>query len=131
MGGRVNTGRGTANSPLLTSRRVNLRPSPGLQDMKELMKKTTGSGCGNKFGIMLLPVYYHKNDSDPFRYFKRPKVMIDRKKSSLEAFLAYQIGNFIMKFFGAKEFVAKATPLPGEDENMDMSDVRSFISDDV
>ncbi|GJZ83310.1 O-acyltransferase WSD1-like protein [Tanacetum coccineum] len=81
---------------------VNLRPSPGLQDMKELMKKNSGSRWGNKFGIMLLPVYYHKNDSDPLQYLKRAKVMIDRKKSSLEAFLAYQFGYFIMKFFGAK-----------------------------
>nr|GEY46085.1 DNA replication licensing factor MCM3 [Tanacetum cinerariifolium] len=31
---------------------VNLRPSPGLQDMKELMKKNTGSGWGNKFEVV-------------------------------------------------------------------------------
>lgn len=81
---------------------VNLRPSPGLQDMKELMKKNSGLGWGNKFGIMLLPVYYHKNDADPLRYLKRAKAMIDRKKLSLEAFLSYQTGYFIMKFLGAK-----------------------------
>lgn len=81
---------------------VNLRPSPGLQDMKELMKKNAGSGWGNKFGIMLLPVYYHKNGSDPLQYLKRAKMMIDRKKLSLEAFLSYQLGNFIMSCFGAK-----------------------------
>lgn len=70
--------------------------------MKELMKKDTGLGWGNKFGIMLLPLYYHKNDSDPLQYLKRAKVMIDRKKLSLEAFLSYQTGYFIMKFLGAK-----------------------------
>nr|GEZ00207.1 F-box/FBD/LRR-repeat protein At1g13570-like [Tanacetum cinerariifolium] len=43
-----------------------LAKSPVLKkDMKELMKKNTRSGWGNKFSIMLLPVYYHKDDSDP------------------------------------------------------------------
>ncbi|KAI3695585.1 hypothetical protein L1987_78583 [Smallanthus sonchifolius] len=83
---------------------VNLRPSPGLQDIKELMKKNAGSGSGwgNKVGIMLLPVYYHRNGSDPLDYLKRAKMMIDRKKLSMEAFLSHQIGYFVMKFFGPK-----------------------------
>ncbi|XP_076940149.1 wax ester synthase/diacylglycerol acyltransferase 11-like [Bidens hawaiensis] len=81
---------------------VNLRPSPGLQDIKELMKKNVVSGWGNKVGIMLLPVYYHRNVSDPLQYLKRAKMMIDRKKLSMEAFLSHQIGYFVMKFFGVK-----------------------------
>ncbi|KVI10793.1 O-acyltransferase, WSD1, C-terminal [Cynara cardunculus var. scolymus] len=81
---------------------VNLRPSPGLQDIKELMKKNAGSGWGNKFGIMLLPIYYHRNGSNPLDYLKRAKMMIDRKKLSLEAFLSYQIGFFVMNHMGAK-----------------------------
>ncbi|KAL7593847.1 wax ester synthase/diacylglycerol acyltransferase 5 isoform X1 [Lactuca sativa] len=81
---------------------VNLRPSPGLQDMKELMKKNAKLGWGNKFGIMLLPIYYHKKGSDPLLYLKRAKKMIDRKKLSIEAFLSYQIGNFVMSWFGPK-----------------------------
>ncbi|KAI7745769.1 hypothetical protein M8C21_010837, partial [Ambrosia artemisiifolia] len=81
---------------------VNLRPSPGLQDIKELMKKNAGLGWGNKIGIILLPVYYHRNVSDPLQYLKRAKTMVDRKKLSLEAFLSHQIGHFVMKFFGAK-----------------------------
>ncbi|KAI7746962.1 hypothetical protein M8C21_001853, partial [Ambrosia artemisiifolia] len=38
------------------------------------------------------------------RAFKSPraKIMIDRKKLSVEAFLSHQIGHFVMKFFGAK-----------------------------
>ncbi|KAF5759193.1 putative O-acyltransferase, WSD1, O-acyltransferase WSD1 [Helianthus annuus] len=60
---------------------VNLRPSPGLQDIKELMKKNAGTaGWGNK----------------------RAKMMMDRKKLSMEAFLSHQIGYFVMKYFGAK-----------------------------
>ncbi|KAF5812398.1 putative O-acyltransferase, WSD1, O-acyltransferase WSD1 [Helianthus annuus] len=82
---------------------VNLRPSPGLQDIKELMKKNAaGTGWGNKIGIILLPVYYHRNGSDPLQYLKRAKTMLDRKKLSLEAVLSHQIGHFVMKFFGAK-----------------------------
>nr|XP_043621965.1 wax ester synthase/diacylglycerol acyltransferase 5-like [Erigeron canadensis] len=81
---------------------VNLRQSPGLQDIKELMKKNAGSGWGNKFGVMLLPVYYHKKCSDPLQYLKRAKMMIDQKKLSMEAFLSYQIGYFAMKYIGAK-----------------------------
>lgn len=81
---------------------VNLRPSQGIQEITELMKKNSGSRWGNKFGMMLLPIYYHKNGSDPLEYLKRAKKMIDRKKLSLEAFLSYQIGYFVMKCFGAK-----------------------------
>ncbi|KAI7735840.1 hypothetical protein M8C21_009755 [Ambrosia artemisiifolia] len=82
---------------------VNLRPSPGLQDMKELMKKNAGTtGWGNKVGIMLLPVYYHRNRSDPLQYLKRAKMMMDRKKLSMEAVLSHKIGYFVMKYFGAK-----------------------------
>ncbi|KAJ0759491.1 putative O-acyltransferase WSD1 [Helianthus annuus] len=82
---------------------VNLRPSPGLQDIKELMKKNAaGTGWGNKIGIILLPVYYHRNGSDPLQYLKRAKTMLDRKKLSLEAVLSHQIGHFVMKFLGAK-----------------------------
>lgn len=70
--------------------------------MKELMKKNAKLGWGNKFGIMLLPIYYHKKGSDPLLYLKRAKKMIDRKKLSIEAFLSYQIGNFVMSWFGPK-----------------------------
>ncbi|GKA66575.1 retrovirus-related pol polyprotein LINE-1 [Tanacetum coccineum] len=81
---------------------VNLRPSSGLQEITELMKNKSGSRWGNKFGMMLLPIYYHKNGSDPLQYLKRAKTMIDRKKLSLEAYLSYKIGYFVMKVLGAK-----------------------------
>nr|GEU32659.1 O-acyltransferase WSD1-like [Tanacetum cinerariifolium] len=81
---------------------VNLRPSSGLQEITELMKNKSGSRWGNKFGMMLLPIYYHKNGSDPLQYLKRAKTMIDRKKLSLEAYLSYKIGYFVMKVLGAQ-----------------------------
>ncbi|XP_076949084.1 wax ester synthase/diacylglycerol acyltransferase 11-like [Bidens hawaiensis] len=81
---------------------VNLRKSSGLQEITELMKKNSGSRWGNKFGMMLLPVYFHGSGSDPLQYLKRAKIMIDNKKLSLEAFLSYKIGYFVMRCLGAK-----------------------------
>ncbi|RZC67333.1 hypothetical protein C5167_011020 [Papaver somniferum] len=83
---------------------VNLRKQPGLQDMLELVKsKSVSSWWGNKFGFILLPVYHHRNvDNDPLQYVKRAKDMLDKKKLSLEAHIAYAIGNFVMSFLGPK-----------------------------
>ncbi|KAI3774723.1 hypothetical protein L1987_49283 [Smallanthus sonchifolius] len=81
---------------------VNLRKSPGIQEITELMKKNSGSRWGNKFGMMLLPIYYHGSGSDPLHYMKRTKIMIDNKKLSLEAFLSYKIGYLVMKCLGPK-----------------------------
>ncbi|KAL8188891.1 hypothetical protein R6Q57_029411 [Mikania cordata] len=81
---------------------VNLRKSSGIQEITELMKKNSKSRWGNKFGMILLPIYYHASGSDPLHYIKRSKTMIDNKKLSLEALLSYKIGYFVMKCFGAK-----------------------------
>ncbi|KAK3018577.1 hypothetical protein RJ639_004302 [Escallonia herrerae] len=80
---------------------VNLRPH-GLQDLSELMKSNSPTRWGNKFGMLLLPVHYHRSHSDPLQYVKRAKAMIDRKKLSLEAHFSYGIGNFVMSCFGSK-----------------------------
>lgn len=74
------------------------------QDFEELMKSKSGTRWGNKFGMLLLPVYYHKTGGggDPVDYVKRAKVMIDRKKQSLEGHFSYQIGDFVMSWFGSK-----------------------------
>lgn len=81
---------------------VNLRREAGLQELSDLMKEKSGSGWGNKFGMMLLPVYYHKSGGDPLAYLRRAKAMLDRKKQSLEAHFSYAIGLFVMTYFGAK-----------------------------
>ncbi|KAI3803706.1 hypothetical protein L1987_31866 [Smallanthus sonchifolius] len=81
---------------------VNLRKSPGIQEITELMKKNSGSRWGNTFGMMLLPIYYNGSGSDPLQYMKRAKIMIDKKKLSLEAFLSYKIGYLVLKCFGPK-----------------------------
>ncbi|XP_028945341.1 wax ester synthase/diacylglycerol acyltransferase 5-like isoform X3 [Malus domestica] len=86
-----------------------------LQDMK-LVKKAvpnavsnsclesnSESSWGNKFGMFLLPIYYHKSsDLDPLVYLKRAKLVLDRKKQSLEADFSYKVGCFLITYFGAK-----------------------------
>ena len=56
----------------------------------------------NQFGIILLPIGYHKSGPDPLMYLKRAKLMIDRKKQSLEAHFSYIIGYYKMYYVGLK-----------------------------
>ncbi|CAJ1924305.1 unnamed protein product [Sphenostylis stenocarpa] len=82
---------------------VNLRKQPGLQELSNLMKSNSGARWGNKFGMILLPIYYHRsNTSDPLEYLKRAKTTIDRKKRSLEASFSYKIGDLVMSTLGPK-----------------------------
>lgn len=73
------------------------------QELSNLMKSNSGASWGNKFGMILLPVYYHRsNGSDPLQYLKRAKAMIDRKKQSLEAYFSYKIGDIVMSTISPK-----------------------------
>ncbi|KAI3448120.1 hypothetical protein Pfo_004785 [Paulownia fortunei] len=81
---------------------VNLRPQAGLQDISKLMNSNSGTQWGNKFGMLLLPVYYYRGGSDPIQFVKRAKAMIDKKKLSLEAPFSYKVGDLIMSLLGAK-----------------------------
>ncbi|XP_022745995.1 O-acyltransferase WSD1-like isoform X2 [Durio zibethinus] len=81
---------------------VNLRAQPGLQDLSKLVMGNSEARLGNKFGVILLPVYYHKGGNNPLEYLKRAKTMIDRKKHSLEAYFSYRIGDLVMSMLGPK-----------------------------
>lgn len=70
--------------------------------MSKLMESKSGTRWGNKFGMLVLPIYYHKGDSDPIQFVKRAKAMIDKKKLSLEASFSYNIGYLILSLFGPK-----------------------------
>ena len=72
------------------------------QELSNLMSGNSGIRWGNKFGMLLLPVYYHQGGSDPLQYLKRAKAMIDQKKQSLEAHFSYKIGDLVMSCFGPK-----------------------------
>ncbi|CAA0830938.1 O-acyltransferase (WSD1-like) family protein [Striga hermonthica] len=81
---------------------VNLRSQAGLQDLSKLMDSKSGIRWGNKFGMLLLPIYYHRGGSDPIQFVRRAKAMIDKKKLSLEAPFSYRVGDLVMSLFGAK-----------------------------
>ncbi|CAA0807515.1 O-acyltransferase (WSD1-like) family protein [Striga hermonthica] len=67
---------------------------------KQQVESTTR--WGNQFGVILLPVYYHKNYSNPLDFVKTAKTMIDKKKLSLEALFTYKSMHLITSLFGAK-----------------------------
>lgn len=67
-----------------------------------LLKSKLGTRFGNQFGMILLPVHYHKSGADPLQYARRAKAMIDTKKQSAEALFSYKIGDFIVSYFGPK-----------------------------
>lgn len=66
------------------------------------MNGESGSRWGNKFGIILLPINYHKGVKDPLQFVKRAKAMIDKKKLSLEALCSYKLRDLVMSSLGAK-----------------------------
>ncbi|XP_057991466.1 wax ester synthase/diacylglycerol acyltransferase 11-like isoform X2 [Hevea brasiliensis] len=80
---------------------VNLREQPGLQDLTKMMDSNSTCNWGNKFGILLLPSYYYQR-VEPLEHVKRAKVMIDRKKQTLEAQFSYRVGDLVMSWLGPK-----------------------------
>ncbi|CAN6544338.1 unnamed protein product [Malus baccata var. baccata] len=85
----------------------------GLHDMKLVKKtvpnavsdmmKSSGSSWGNRFGMFHLPIHCHKRSgTDPLECLKRNKVMLDRKKKSVEAHFSNKIACFVMTYFGQK-----------------------------
>lgn len=72
------------------------------QDLSQLMKGAAEARWGNKFGLILLPVYFKKAGNNPLEYVKRAKRMVDRKKHSLEAYFSYRIGDLVMSLLGSK-----------------------------
>ncbi|MQL89540.1 hypothetical protein Taro_022114 [Colocasia esculenta] len=82
---------------------VNIREQPGLQDISSMIKsKGPNSIWGNKFGMVLLPIYLLKNFCDPLEHVTRAKAMLDTKKLSLEAQFSYHGGALIMSLLGPR-----------------------------
>lgn len=77
---------------------VNLRQ----QDFSNLMNSHVGTRHGNRFGMILFPVCYYSNYSDPLQFVRRAKAMIDKKKLSLEAIISYIVSFLVTCLFGAK-----------------------------
>eukprot|EP01018_Ginkgo_biloba_P037487 Gb_41484 [translate_table: standard] len=80
---------------------VNTRGSSGLQEMANMMKGISESRWGNEMGYVLLPLPLVRFN-DPLDYVRHSKVLVGRKKLSLEAIFTYKIVALVMKFLGAK-----------------------------
>ncbi|XP_025012691.2 wax ester synthase/diacylglycerol acyltransferase 11 [Ricinus communis] len=83
---------------------INLRPTPGIQTLAELMSKESNQakwGWGNRIGYIVLPFRIALQD-DPLEYIRQAKAAIDRKKLSLEAICTYRIAKLVLTIFGVK-----------------------------
>ncbi|EEF45726.1 conserved hypothetical protein [Ricinus communis] len=83
---------------------INLRPTPGIQTLAELMSKESNQakwGWGNRIGYIVLPFRIALQD-DPLEYIRQAKAAIDRKKLSLEAICTYRIAKLVLAIFGVK-----------------------------
>ncbi|CBI40536.3 unnamed protein product, partial [Vitis vinifera] len=80
---------------------MNIRPSPGLHALAEMMEKGSKAKWGNWIGSMLLPFAIALYD-DPLDYVRQTKATIDRKKHSHEAIFTCFIIKTVLKLFGAK-----------------------------
>ncbi|KAL5571420.1 hypothetical protein UlMin_021017 [Ulmus minor] len=80
---------------------VNIRPSPGIQALADMMEKDTEAKWGNWMGYVLLPFTIGLRD-DPLDYIRHAKATVDRKKHSLEALCTFSISGLLYKLFGLK-----------------------------
>ncbi|XP_078431294.1 wax ester synthase/diacylglycerol acyltransferase 6-like [Wolffia australiana] len=81
---------------------VNIRPSPGIHDLAEMMEKGEGDvKWGNCLGCVVIPFCVSQRE-DPLDYVRAAKKMADRKKFSLEAFFTFVCGSCILKVFGIR-----------------------------
>ncbi|XP_016461398.1 wax ester synthase/diacylglycerol acyltransferase 11-like [Nicotiana tabacum] len=83
---------------------INLRSTPGIQDLADMMEKGSKGkwgGWGNWFGCALLPFKIALRD-DPLDYVKEAKATIDRKKNSFEALYTLVMAELLSKIYGIK-----------------------------
>ncbi|KAG2625884.1 O-acyltransferase WSD1-like isoform X2 [Panicum virgatum] len=86
---------------------VNLRKTPGLHALAEMMdsSKSNGAKWGNLIGYIILPFHIAMHN-DPLEYIRQGKKTAERKKTSLEAVFTYWSGNLIVNLFGMKAAAA-------------------------
>ncbi|TXG47765.1 hypothetical protein EZV62_027059 [Acer yangbiense] len=80
---------------------LNIRPSPGIQELADMMKKNSFARWGNHIGYILFPFTIALRD-DPLDYLREAKATMDRKKASLEALYSYFMAKYFLKFCGLK-----------------------------
>ncbi|KAL0400603.1 UNVERIFIED_CONTAM: O-acyltransferase WSD1 [Sesamum latifolium] len=85
----------------------NLRPTPTIEDLAEIMEKEKelNGVWGNLVAIVLLPMTIALQD-DPLSYVRRAKATMDRKKLSLESKVVFTALKLLIKLFGIKTAAA-------------------------
>lgn len=86
---------------------MNLRPSAGIQELANMLKKGSKAKWGNQIGYLIFPFTIALRD-DPLDYLREAKAAMDRKKASLEASFSYFLSKSFLKFCN------KAASFPSE-----------------
>ncbi|KAL8148413.1 hypothetical protein AgCh_005687 [Apium graveolens] len=94
-----------ANARLRALLAFNIRPSPGLMPLAEMMKKESKVKWGNLVTSVVTPITVAVLD-DPLDYVRKAKAVVDRKKLSFGPICSYSIGRFTLKYFGVKQLSA-------------------------
>ncbi|KAK1555371.1 hypothetical protein Q3G72_025494 [Acer saccharum] len=81
---------------------MNITPSPGIQELADMMKKKSLARWSNHIGYLLFPFNIALRD-DPLDYLQEAKATMDRKKASLEASYSYFMAKYFLKFCGLKK----------------------------
>ncbi|KEH39733.1 O-acyltransferase (WSD1-like) family protein [Medicago truncatula] len=89
------------NIRLRASILVNIRASPGIQDLADMMAEKGKARWGNKMGYIIFPFNIALQE-DPLEYVRQAKATIDRKKQSLEAICSYACAKLVLNLFGVK-----------------------------
>ncbi|OMO89125.1 hypothetical protein CCACVL1_08011, partial [Corchorus capsularis] len=79
----------------------NLRSSPGIHPLDEMMKKKSKAEWGNKIGYVIFPFTIGLKEN-PLDHIREVKVRMDRKKASLEAKFRFFIATVFLRFYRTK-----------------------------
>ncbi|XP_020264096.1 O-acyltransferase WSD1-like [Asparagus officinalis] len=90
---------------LRTTVLVNIRPTPGIHALTEMMEGGKSTRWGNWLGYIILnfPILMYE---DPLDYVRKGMKNTERKKNSLEAIFTYTSGTLIVKLLGIKAAAA-------------------------
>ncbi|KAK6276981.1 hypothetical protein POUND7_017304 [Theobroma cacao] len=80
---------------------INLRSSPGIYALGEMLKKNSKAEWGNKIGYVLFPFTISLKDN-PLDYIRDVKAATDRKKAYLEAKFRLLMAMVFVRFYRTK-----------------------------
>lgn len=66
-----------------------------------MMAKRSTSRWGNSIGYVMIPLWM-RSENDIFKYIRRAKKIMDRKKLSLEPLFSYVLLKLTVEVFGFK-----------------------------